>query len=465
MKEKRAWKEKYIGDKAFYMRVFILVIPMILQATITNAVSLLDNVMVGKVGTAQMSGVSIVNQFIFIFNITIFGAVSGPSIFGAQFCGKSDYEGQKYTFRFRLLVSAVLVFLGITVLQGFSTQLISLYLSKKDSKKMIAATLHYGKEYMEIMVLGLIPFGIGQAYASVVRESGITIVQMLASFFAVGINLVLDYGLIFGKLGMPQMGVSGAALATVIAKSIEAFIIIVWVHADKKRNPYIKGIFKGFYIPADLTKQMIKKGFPLFVNEFLWAAGMSVIAQCYSARGINVVAARNIASTIGNLFNVVFIQMGACIGIIVGQSLGAGKQEEARDENNKLLAFSVFLSAIAGMLMLPLAKCFPDFYNTEIQIKKLASFFIIVQALANPMWSYTNACYFTLRSGGKTGITFLFDFIFTWFIMIPLAFVLAYFTDMEIHLLFVVITFSELIKVAVGYFMVRSDIWVNTIIE
>lgn len=459
------WQKKYIGDRTFYMRVLALVIPMILQNLVTNFVSLLDNIMVGQIGTEQMSGVSIVNQFIFIFNLTIFGAVSGPSIFGAQFYGKGDYEGQKYTFRFRLLLCSVITLAGVLLFSLLDEPLISLYLAKDDAPEAIAATLAYGKTYMRIMIWGLIPFELGQAYSSVVRECGETKVPMFGAMSAVGVNLILDYGLIFGKLGLPKMGVAGAALATVIAKSIEAVVIICWTHRHPEKNRYIVGLFKGFGIPRHLVGDMVKKGTPLLINEFLWSIGMSVIAQCYSVRGLDVVAARNIASTMTNLFSVIYIQLGACIAILVGAKLGAGKLEEARDLDNKLLFFSVTSTMVIAVCMLPLARIFPQIYNTENRIRALSTYFITIQALAMPLWSFTHCCYFTLRSGGKTGLTFLFDFVFTWVVMIPVAFVLSYFTKLNIHIIFAAVTFSELIKVIIGYFMVRSDIWLNNIVS
>ena len=178
-----------------------------------------------------------------------------------------------------------------------------------------------------------------------------------------------------------------------------------------------------------------------------------------------MVAARNISSTITNLFSSVYIQMGACIAIIVGARLGANKLGEARDLDNKLLFFAVTAATIVGLITLPLAPFFPRIYNTEDSVRSLAAYMIIIQALAMPLWSYTNACYFTLRSGGKTGITFLFDFGFTWFLMIPLAAVLSYFTDLDIRIVFAVVTFSEVVKVAIGYFMVRSNVWVKNIVN
>lgn len=461
----KKFREKYIGDKGFYKGVLIMVIPMILQNLVTNFVSMIDNIMVGQIGTEQMNGVSIVNQFIFVFNITVFGAVAGPGIFGTQFFGKGDHEGQKYTFRFRLVAVTAIIGIAAAVFFFFDDQLISLFISRDDEPEKIAATLGFGKEYMLIMILGLLPFGLGQAYSSVVRECGETRIPMIGAMSAVGVNVLLDYTLIFGKFGFPEMGVKGAAVATVISKFIEAAVVIVWTHRHPMKNRYIIGLFKGFYIPGRLTADMIKKGIPLLFNEFLWSVGMSVIAQCYSVRGLDVVAARNISSTITNLFGVVYIQLGACIGIIVGAKLGANKLKDARSTDNKLLFFSIAASIVVSAAVIPFANIFPGLYNTEDSIRELAAYMIIIQALAIPLWSYTNACYFTLRSGGKTGITFLFDFGYTFFIMIPLAFILSHFTTLDIRTLFAVVTFSELIKVAIGYFMVRSDIWINNIID
>lgn len=461
----KRFREKYIGDKTFYRAVLLMVIPMILQSLVTNLVSLIDNIMVGQIGTEQMSGVSIVNQFIFVFNITVFGAVSGPGIFGAQFFGKGDAKGQMHTFRFRLVVCSGIIALGMLIFGIFDDGLIRLFISENDSAELQKLTLGYGKNYMSIMLTGLIPFGIGQAYSSAVRECGHTKIPMIASFSAVGINVLLDYMLIFGKLGMPKLGVEGAAIATVISKVIEAAVVIVWVHTHHGKNPYIVGVFKGFSIPKALVLRMTVKGLPLLFNEFLWAAGMSIIAQCYSVRGLDVVAARNISSTMTNLFSSVYIQLGACIAIIVGSRLGAGELKEAVKLDDKLRFFSVSATVVIAAAAIPLAAFFPNIYNTSDEIRSLAAYMIIIQACAMPLWAYTNACYFTIRSGGRTGLTFLFDFGFTWLMQIPLALIFSYLTDINIRVIFALVTFSEIVKSVIGFFMVRSCVWVNNIVD
>lgn len=459
-----SFKQKFIGDRKFYSYALGIAVPMIVQNIFTNFVSMLDNIMVGQIGTAQMSGVSIVNQFMFVFNLTIFGGLAGPGIFGTQFFGSGNHTGQKYTFRFRLMLAAAIITSGALILHCWGTELISLFISKDDSPELIEATLLYGCQYLNIMLLSLIPFGIGQAYSSVVRECGETKIPMYGSISAIGVNLLLDYGLIFGKLGMPRMGVQGAAIATVIAKFIEALVVVIWAHTHKEKNQYIVGLFKSARIPLNLAGKMVVKSAPLLLNELLWSVGMSVIAWCYSLRGLDVVAARNISSTITNLFNVFFIQIGGSIGIIVGMKLGAGKLEEAKDTDRKLIFFSVASTTVIGLLMIPFAAVFPKLYNTEEIIKDISSFFILIQGLVMPVCAFNNASYFTIRSGGKTGITFLFDFGFTWFLQIPLAFVIGKYLPINIYWMFTIVSFAEIFKAIIGFIMVKSNVWVNNLV-
>ena len=186
---------------------------------------------------------------------------------------------------------------------------------------------------------------------------------------------------------------------------------------------------------------------------------MTVITQCYSVRGLSVIAGLNIASTITNLFNIVFIQLGSCISIVVGQYLGAGELENAKDADNKMIVFSVFCCTIMAALMLLVGGLFPNIYNTTDEIKTLATRFIGVSAIIMPFCAFTHASYFTLRSGGKTVVTFLFDSVFTWVIVVPVAFFLAKYTGIGIVAVYFLVQATELIKVVIGYCMVRSNVW------
>ena len=453
-------KEKYIGDAAFYKRYLCLALPMILQNAITNLVSFLDNIMVGQLGTEPMSGVAIVNQLIFVYNLAIFGAVSAASIFGAQYFGKGNHKGHMHSFRFKLYATLTVTAVTILLFITKGSALISLYLTDTTGSGATEVALQYGLEYLAIMMVGLIPFAINQSYATNIKETGQTLIPMIASFVAVGTNAILDYVLIFGLGPIPKLGVAGAALATVIARYIEALIVIVWAHAHKEKNRYLEGAYRGFGIPKSEFKAIIIKGFPLMLNEILWAAGMTTVTQCYSIRGLEVIAGLNIATTITNLFNIIYIQLGACISIVVGQYLGAGKLKEAKDADNKMIVFSVFCCVVVAAGMLLVGGFFPQIYNTSEQIKALAKSFIAVSAIIMPFCAFSHSSYFTLRSGGKTMVTFLFDSVFTWGVVVPSAFILAHYTGLGIVSVYFMVQATELIKVVIGYFMVKSNVWV-----
>ena len=450
---------KYIGDRNFYKRYIALALPMIIQNAVTNLVSFLDNIMVGQLGTEQMSGVAIVNQLIFVYNLAVFGAVSAASIFGAQYFGKGNHKGHMYSFRFKLYAALTVTALTILLFVAKGESLISLYLTDTSGSGATGAALQYGLQYLIIMMAGLIPFAVNQSYATNIKETGQTLLPMIASFIAVGSNAILDYLLIFGIGPFPELGVQGASLATVIARYIEALMIIIWAHSHREKNRYLKGAYTGFGIPTDELKAIIIKGLPLMMNEVLWAAGMTAVIQCYSIRGLEVVAGLNIATTITNLFNIIYIQLGACISIVVGQYLGAGKLEKAKDADNKMIVFSVFCCVIVAVCMLFMGRFFPQIYNTSEEIRALATRFIAVSAIIMPFCSFSHASYFTLRSGGKTMVTFLFDSVFTWIVVVPTAFLLAHFTGLGIVSVYFLVQATELIKVVIGYFMVHSNVW------
>lgn len=459
------FKEKYIGDKAFYKRLILIAAPMIAQNAITSFVNLLDNIMVGRIGTEQMSGVAIVNQLMFVFNICVFGAASGAGIFGTQFFGKGDYEGQKHAFRFKWYAALVVCAIALGIFAFAGTELIQLYLADSGEVGNLELALQYGEEYLAIMMLGLIPFAISQTYISSIRETGHTFVPMLAGIAAMLTNLVLDYVLIFGIGPAPVLGVKGAAIATVVARFVECAIVIFWTHTNKTQNPYIIGAYRSLRIPKPILKDILITGTPLMLNEMLWASGMATIAQCYAVRGLDVVAAQNISSTITNLFNVVYIQLGACISIIVGQYLGAGKIEEAKNSCRKTTFFSVVCCAAVALIMMLVGTVFPNIYETADSIKDLARVFILISAAVMPVCAYCHCSYFTLRSGGKTVITFLFDSVYTWVIVIPVATILAKHTTLGIVWVFLLVQSMEFIKAIIGYFMVKSGIWLQNIVE
>lgn len=458
--------KRYIGDRAFYKRALALAVPILIQNGITNFVSLLDNIMVGQVGTIPMTGVSIANQLLLIFNLCILGATAGAGIFTAQFHGKGDVQNVRFSHWMKYLVCLLLAVAAIVLFSTAAEPLIGLYLQGEGSAADVAGVLHYGKRYMGIMLWGLIPFALNGAYAGTLRETNQTVVPMVGGITAVFVNLILNYVLIFGHFGAPEMGVEGAALATVISRYVELLIVAGWTHLNPKKNPFVQGIFRSLYIPRELFFSILKKGMPLLFNEFMWSLGLAVLTQSYSTRGLSVVPALNIADVIYNLTNICAVAFGNAVGIITGQMLGAGESEEkVQDANRKLIALTVFCGLCMGMLLFCFSRLFPQLYNTTDEVRSLATHFIWVISAMLPIASFTFATYFTLRAGGKALITFLFDSCFLWVGPVFLSVILSRFTAISILPLYAICHLIDIVRCIVGAILLDKVKWMARLTE
>ncbi len=452
----------YFGNRSFYRSVLAVSLPIMIQNGITNFVNLLDNIMLGQLGTEQMSGAAVVNQLIFVLNLCLFGLVSGAGIFTTQFDGKKDVDGVRQTFRFKLCTSVALTVIAVALLFLFREPLIELYLNDGSAEGDLALTLRYGIDYMDIVLLGLIPYAISLVYSSTLSETGYTVPPMTAGFAAVGVNCISNYILIFGKLGAPALGVRGAAIATVISRFVELAILIFYTHLRQEKHEFIRNAYRRLFgVSRALALAIFKRGTPLFINEGLWAAGISAMAWCYSMRGLSAVAGYNIAHTILNVFAISYMALGKSVGIIVGKYLGAGEYDTAVTVDRKLMTFSVLASVLMGGALFLTAEFFPQIYNTTDEVREIACGLLRIAAIIMPLQSYVHGCYFTLRAGGKTGITFLFDSVFVCCVNFPVTFLLSYFTPLPILPLYAITNGLEIFKCTVGFILLKKRVWIN----
>ena len=454
-----------IGDKALYRQILTVALPIILQNLITNFVAVLDNVMVGQLSTAQIGAVTIVNNnLMFILNVCLFGGAAGAGIFTTQFYGSGNQEGIRYTVRFKLFMCLLVAAVGIGIFALGGDRLISLYLQGEGDAQLRAQTLKYGKEYLLIMLLGIVPFAVNNVYASTLRECEHPMVPMVAGIVAMGVNLVGNYILIFGHFGAPQMGVAGAAVATVLSRYVEAAIVITWSHLHSKKCPYFKGMYRSLYIPAYLVKSVIIKGLPILANEAAYTIGMAFLNQCYSTCALEVVPALSISTTIYNLMAVTFRSLGNAVGILMGHKMGAGtKADQVYEDNKKMLALSVLTGVVFGGATAALGKAFPLLFNTTDSVRQLATDLIIISAVMMPLQAYIFSVYFTLQAGGKTVVTFMFDGGAIWLLMIPVAFILSRYTTVNILVIFTLCNAVDLIKCFIGYYFIRKRDWIQNL--
>ncbi len=454
-----------VGDKAFYKRLMSLALPIMVQTGITNLVNMVDNIMVGNIGNSEMTGVAIANQLLFVFNLCVFGACSGAGIFGAQFYGKRDHKGVRDTFRFRLVFCLLFTVAAIAVFVFAGRFLIDLYLKGEGGAEKAALSLGFGEKYLRIMLIGLVPYTMAQCYSSTLRETDKSLPPMIAGVCAVGVNLCLNYVLIFGKFGAPRLGVAGAAIATVISRYVELAIVAGWTHKRKDINRFIIGAYKSMRVPMRLVGNIMRKGMPLMLNEALWSSGIAFINQCLSVRGQDVVSANNISQTFWNVFSVAFLSFGTAIGIILGHMLGKGETHAVKAECRKLIAFTMFASVLVALIYIPFTFIIPSIYNSTAEIKQLATSLMLISAFAMPIDAFAHSTYFTLRSGGKTFITFMFDSGFVWCVSLPIAFVLSRYTSVNILFLFGVTQFINIFKCLLGAYLVHKGSWIRNIVS
>lgn len=443
----------------------MLAVPMMIQNGITNAVSLVDNLMVGSLGTEPMTGVSIVSQLLFVFSLAIFGGLSGPGIYGAQYYGKGNKEGYQNVFRLKLWIAAIITVTGLIAFMVAGEWMIGLYLHGNGGDINAGNTLGHGMDYLHIMLWGLIPFAITQVYAGSLRELGESVKPMIGGICSVVVDIIFNYLLIYGKFGFPRLEVKGAAIATVLARFVEMTVVVGWTQASVAKYPFLKNVYQTVLFPMQEMWIVIRKGLPIFFNEFFWSGGIAALTQCYSIKGLQIVAGLNISNAICNLLNVVFVALGNAVGILIGQYLGASRFEEAKKGSQKLMWFTSALCLVLTVVLISLSRVFPMCYDTTEEVRRLGQWFIIITAIFFPVQGFLNVLYFTLRSGGKTMITFLFDSVFTWVVAVSLAFVLCKFTRLPILLIYTIVQAADFIKVLVGYVLVKKGVWITNLVE
>ncbi|MBO4310659.1 MAG: MATE family efflux transporter [Lachnospiraceae bacterium] len=454
-------------DKDLLKKTCLLAIPIMIQNGIANAVGLVDNLMVGSQGTEAIVAVSIAGQLMFVFWLALFGALSGPGIFGAQYYGNGDIDGVRDVFRIKLWMAVAVGILGIVIFFNFDDFLLGLYM-KGQTKENIdpVLTLKLAKEYLRIMLFGIPFIVLTQVYATSLRETDESFKPMVSGIVSVVVDVVFNYLLIFGHFGFPALGVEGAAWATVIARVAEFLVLVIWAHALRKKHVFLIGIYKTLLIKnKHMIKPILVKSVPIMFNEFLWAGAIAFMTTCYSRRGLDVLAGINISNAICNLLNVVFIALGNAVGIVVGQMLGAGEFKKAKDSSVTLMWFTAVVCSVLTLILIALAGWFPTLYDTTESSKHMARAFITITAVFFPLQGFLNALYFTLRSGGKTVITFIFDSIFSWTVCGTCAFVLSHYTNMHIFGIYITVQCLDFIKVIVGYVMIKKGIWISNLVK
>ena len=444
----------FIGDRHFYKRLFAISLPIVLQQLLTSSLQLIDNLMVGDLGELAIGSVSVVNQLYFVIILITFGALGGAGIYTAQYFGSKEEEKLKQTFRFKLIVALLLVILSIVVFSLLGEYLIGFFTNNQ-------VTIAGGMDYLNIVKWSMLPWAFSIAISTTFREIGTTKPLLWITLGAIITNTVLNYLLIFGNFGFPNLGIEGAAYATLASRVVEFLLMFVLlVRKGKIFNTKIKDVFK---IDGLILKAIIIMALPLLLNEFFWSMGQTMFLQSYSTRGDNALAAMNITGAISQLVFVTFGGIGTGIAVMVGNTLGMNQLEVAKDNAKKVIAFAVAFAFVTGMMLFILSFFILDLYDITETTKRIAANNIRINAIFIPVYSFNVSMYFTLRAGGDTRSTMMMDSGYMWVVQVPLIFVLARVTNLNVIMLFLIVQLLELPKSVFALSRYKKENWVRNL--
>jgi len=445
---------RFFGDLKFYKHVAAIAVPIILQQLLIASVALIDNLMVGQLGESAINGVTIVNQLNFVVMIVTFGVMGGAGIFTAQYFGAKNFDKLQMSFRYKILAAGFVATLGVLLFIVFGETMIGWFTASSQTQSL-------GLSYLNIVTIGLFPFIISIAVSSTFRETGIAKPLLWISLFALILNAAINYVLIFGYYGFPELGVVGAAIGTVVARYVEMILLIVLMFV--KNSPFKFKLHTLFLIPKDLIKKINEKALPLTLNEIFWSIGQTMVIFAFSLRGETELAAINVSNGVSQIVFVIFSGIATSVAVMVGNTLGENKLKEAEDNAYKLIMTAFLMAVVVGSMLLVIAPYIVDLYDISPQTRTWALITTRYNGVLIWLYSVNVAMYFTLRSGGDVKSTFFADSGFSWVVMVPVALILGYFTSMDITLMFLIVKGTELPKVFYAWYLLRKKRWLQNL--
>lgn len=444
-----------LKDRQFLKMLVTLMLPMVAQNLITLAAQMMDSLMLGRLGQIELSASSLANQPFFIFNLLIFGMASGSSVLNAQFWGKGDVRSIKIVISICLKVAlTVSILLGAAVII-FPETVMRIY---TDDPEIIAA----GAEYLKIVGFCYFFFGLSNTLLTTIRSVGIVRIAVIDSIFSLVCNSGLNYLLIFGSFGFPKLGIRGAAIATVIARMGEAVIVLVYILViDRKLRFKIRDFWE---FDVGLLKNYLKNGLPVAFNEVLWSVGISIQSMVMGRLGASVVSASQIASIVQQFSSVLIFGVANAAAIIIGNDIGAGKMERARERVTWFRIIGVILGIFASCLILGLSGPVVSFYNVPEETKQLAIEMLRVLAVIVLFVAQTGiGVVGLLRGGGDPRFALFVDLAGLWLVATPAALLSAFVFGAPVLVVYACTKLDEPVKLLMLAWRMRNHHWMRDV--
>jgi putative MATE family efflux protein len=445
-------------DNSFYKSMMVIAVPVILQNLMNIGLNMLDSIMVGQLGVNQLAGVGIANRIFFIFSMICFGIYSGSTIFISQYWGVKDMKNIQKIFGINLFLGFVLSLIVTVLAFVFAEPIILIF--NKDPQ-----VVRDGVEYLKIVCASYVFTALSTAVSFSSRAVHKLNVPTIANFIAILINAILNYVLIFGKLGFPLLGVAGAAIATVIARVIEFIILFVYIYLSKG-HPLAGSLREYMSWDFKMLKETLKTSFPVIVSESSWSIGNTVYYIAYGMLGPSAIAVVQVAYIINDLFQSMFFGLGNAAAVMLGNELGQNNTKKAIDYSKIFLKLCMILNIIITIALYFSRHAVANMYNFDAETKILLERSLVVFALymTPKMLTYLFFCGI-LRAGGDTKFCMYLDLVSVWFIGIPLAFFAVMILKLPLEYVLALIFSEEIFKLVIIYRRYKSGRWLNNLIN
>ena len=445
----------FYRDPEYFSEVRKIAVPIIIQQLMFSGLNMLGVVLVGQKGEASVAAVGLAGQVAFLLNLVHFGIISGAAMFTAQFWGRHDVPNLRRVLGLCLImaISASLVFFALS--QLWPSEILHIY--SKDP-----AVIALGTDYIRTFSWTFIFFGITFSYAFVMRSTGDVKTPTTISVIALVISTILSYSLIFGKFGLPELGIQGVAVAAVIARVLECVALLIVIYMGK--SPVAASLSELTNFDLKFFSRVIKPMLPVMLNELFWSLGVTTYNIIYGRMGTQSFAAINIVATIEQVAFVVFIGVSNATSVLVGNRIGAGKEDEAYHYAGRSLGIAILGGMLLGIILqllklpiLSLYKVSPEVIQNASSLINIVSFFLWMRV------SNMTTVIGILRAGGDTRFSLFLDGIIIWLVGVPMAYLGANVFHFPVYLVYLCAMSEEITKWFLGLARYRSRKWINNL--
>ncbi len=445
-------------DTAFFSRLLVIAIPIMLQNFLNALVNILDTFMIGRLGETEIAAAGLGNQIFFLLNLLVFGIASSAGVFTAQFWGRKNLNGIKHTSGVCFVAAVCIAALFTAVCIYCPKTVIGLYSSDP-------AVILAGAAYLRITALSYIPFALSFSLMLMLRAIEQVRITVLVSFIAISCNGLFNFLLIFGYAGFPRLGISGAATATVIARFIE--LAVLFFIAKKKGYPVLSSLAEMFSFPLSFAVKYVMLAAPVFVNEFLWAFGITMQNKLFAGTDTAAYTAFTIMNTAAYLSNVVFIGLGNGAGVLTAKKIGQNDYQTAQKYAEQLAFSGILIAvAVAVLFLLPVSFVMPALFKVSLKTAQSMKGFFIILICMYPVKSFNmNMVVGVFRAGGDTKFCLFYDIFFMWVVSIPLGFFAAAHPSSTPFILYCILSAEELLKMPFGFIRLYTGKWLRSVID